>query len=234
MPRFKIHGPQKNILKWFYYNYPCHHISDHIGLYVIIFLCYSYNFVFQYQDKEDRYFIPIMQWKTVTFAIVLLQILVVITITSGSPLLDKTVSSYTRASVTDYRLPTNVKPIHYKIKLNPLINDTDPTIFTGEVKIRVKIIEETDSITLHYNDLSINTINVIRVNNETDIPVYHEYDNVTHFCVIRINKDGNEDVEETFKTNEEYVITITYSGYHRDDMYGFYRSSYKDENGNTV
>lgn len=175
-----------------------------------------------------------MQWKIVTFATVLLQILVVITNASGSPLLDKTVSSYNRASVTDYRLPTNVKPVHYKITLNPLIEDLDPRTFTGEVQIRVKIIEETDSITLHYNDLSINTISVNRINTETDIAVYHEYDNITHFCTIRINKVENEDVEETFKTNEEYIITINYLGYHRVDMYGFYRSSYKDENGDTV
>jgi hypothetical protein len=169
-----------------------------------------------------------------TFAMALLQILAVITITSGSPLLQKTVLSYNRASVIDYRLPTNVKPIHYKITLNPLIEDTDPRNFAGEVKIRVKIIEETDSITLHYNDLSVNTINVNSVNSETHIPVYHEYDNVTHFCIIKIDKDGNEDEEGIFKTNEEYIIAINYTGHHRDDMYGFYRSSYKDENGDTV
>lgn len=203
----------------------------------IKFLCSTYNFVFQYQDEEDRYLIPIMQQKTVTFATALLQVLAVIAIASGSPLLDKAMSSYIRASAIDYRLPTNVKPIHYIITLDPLLEDpdsTDPTTFTGEVKITVEVIEETESITLHYNDMSNVTINVARVTDGTDIPVQHTYDNITHFCTIRIDTSESGDVEGTFKTNEKYVITTNYSGYHRDDMYGFYRSSYKEENGATV
>jgi aminopeptidase N len=167
-------------------------------------------------------------------ATALLQILIVTTITSASPLLDKAITPDIRANEIDYHLPTNVKPIHYKITLSPLIEATDPKTFDGEVIIRVKVVEETRSITLHYNDLTIGNLNVTRVSTETDIPVNYEYDNTTHFCVIKIDKDEGDNVEDTFKANEEYVITIQYVGNHRDDMYGFYRSSYKDENGTTV
>lgn len=172
-----------------------------------------------------------MQWGTVTFAAVLLQILIT---TSALPALEKTVSSDIRANETDYRLPTNVRPIHYKITLDPLIEETDPSTFNGEVTIRVKVIEETESITLHYNDLTINDVIIAEVNTETNLTVNDTYDPVTHFWVIRFHTNDGEDAEGTFKANEEYLITASYSGHHQDDMYGFYRSSYKDTNGKTV
>jgi len=198
------------------------------------------NHVFQKLLKEGRHYIPIMQWKTFTFAAVLLQILMT---TSTVPILEERVSSDIRESNIDYRLPTNVKPTHYKITLDPLIVGQEPqeepvlpSTFIGEVIITVRVLEETRSITLHYNDLSIQdvSISVIRAGNETDLPVIDTYDNVTHFWVLSLNTSADDNAEETFKANEEYLIKINYTGHHRDDMYGFYRSSYKDTENNTV
>jgi aminopeptidase N len=180
-----------------------------------------------------------MQWKTVTFAAVLLQILMT---TSTHPTFEEIVSSDFRENNINYRLPTNVKPIHYKITLDPLLvgqgpqDEPVPNNFTGEVIITVKVLEETRSITLHYNDLSIQDedISIKRAGNETDLPVIHTYDNVTHFWVISLNTSAGDFAEETFKANQEYLIKTSYTGYHRDDMYGFYRSSYKDIENNTV
>jgi hypothetical protein len=151
--------------------------------------------------------------------------------------LEETVSSDIRASNTDYRLPTNVKPTHYKITLDTLIEGPDhrevllPTTFTGEVIITVKVTEETGSITLHYNDLIINEVNIKRAG--TVLPVSQMYDPVTNFWVISLNKSA-DNAEGTFKANEEYLIAVIYTGHHRDDMYGFYRSSYKNTEDTTV
>ena len=194
----------------------------------------QYNNVFQKLLKEGRHHIPIMQWETVTFAAVLLQILMT---TSTHPPLRKTVSSDIRATKIAYRLPTNVKPIHYKIMLDPLIaqiQQTVPSTFTGEVIINVIVIKETESITLHYNDLTIYDVTITRASDGTNLTVHHMHDAVSHFWVIRLDTSAGEDAERTFKANEEYQIMISYAGHHQDDMYGFYRSSYKDENNNTV
>jgi hypothetical protein len=174
-----------------------------------------------------------MAWKIEQCSIVLLQVLAVIILASASPLLDKGVSSNIRASEINYRLPTNVIPSNYKIILDPLIEEEedDPTTFTGEVIITVNVTEETESITLHYNDLSINELKVTPVGTDTEIPVRSDHNNVTHFFVI--TNDAEEESDRIFKVGE-HVITIAYEGFHRDDMYGFYRSSYKDEDGNTV
>lgn len=188
--------------------------------------------LFQHQAKGNREFTLKMEWKIVKISTALLQILVVITFTSASPLLEAAVLSNIRPSEINYRLPSNVIPSNYVITLDPLIEDDDPKTFTGEVKITVHITEETESITLHYNDLSIDEIKVTQVTDGKEFSAVYEYDNVTHFCVIKI--DSEEDENIIFKENEEYIITINYKGYHRSDMYGFYRSSYQDEDGNTV
>jgi len=190
----------------------------------------QYNHVFQKLLKEGRHYIPIMQWETVTFAAVLLQILMT---TSTLNPLEETVSSDIRASNTNYRLPTNVKPIHYKITLDPLIEEPGPieepvpSTFTGEVIIRVRVLEETRSITLHYNDLTIHGVSIKPAGNETYLPVSDTYHPDTHFWVISLDNG-------TFKTVEEYEITTNYTGHHQDDMYGFYRSSFRDAENKRV
>ena len=202
-----------------------------ICIFLRIFM--QYNHVFQKLLKEGRHYIPIMQWETVTFAAVLLQILMT---TSTLHPLEETVSSDIRANNTNYRLPTNVKPIHYKITLDPLIEEPGPieelvpSTFTGEVIIRVRVLEETRNITLHYNDLSIENVTITEASTETDLSVTHTYDNVTHFWVI----SAGDDAEATFKANKEYEITTNYAGHHQEDMYGFYRSSYRDAENKTV
>jgi hypothetical protein len=102
------------------------------------------------------------------------------------------------------------------------------------VIITVKVLEETSSITLHYDDLDIESISIQRAGNEIDWPAIHTYDAVTHFCVISLDTNAGVGAEETFKANEEYRIKTKYTGHHRDDMYGFYRSSYKDTENNIV
>ena len=197
----------------------------------------QYNHVFQKLLKEGRRYIPIMKWETVTFAAVLVLIL---TTTSTLLVLHGTVSSDIKASKIDYRLPTNVRPIHYKITLDPLIEEPGPieepvnSTFTGEVIITVKVLEETGTITLHYNDLTLEGVSIKRASSGTDLPVSDTYDSVTHFWVISLNTSADNDAETTFKANEEYLITTNYTGHHRDDMYGFYRSSYKDTENKRV
>jgi hypothetical protein len=166
-----------------------------------------------------------MRWETVTFAAVLLQILMT---TSTHSAIEEAVSYDIRESNirVDYRLPTNVRPINYNITLNPLIEEPVPSTFTGEVIIRVKVLEETGSITLHYNNLTIDGVNITEASTGIVLPVNDTYDNVTHFWVIRAGATA----EGTFKTNAEYLIAVNYTGHHLDDMFGFYRSSYRTEN----
>jgi hypothetical protein len=184
----------------------------------------QYNHVFQKLLQEGGHNIPIMQWKTVTFAAVLLQILMT---TSTVPLLEKTDSSDIRI---DYRLRTNVRPIHYKITLDPLMEEgSEPSIFTGVVEITVKVYDETENITLHHNEITINEFVITRVSTGSNLTTIESYDPVTHFWVLKLDTSNAEETERTFRRNEEYLIIAQYTGKLDDDMHGFYRSSYWED-----
>lgn len=160
--------------------------------------------------------------------IVALAVLLTFTTTSASPLINQRISTYSE-NVADYRLPTSVEPLHYIIKLEPLLGENEPTTFKGSVEILVRISEETDNITLHYYDMKITSFEVKKEGNDTPISVYEDYDIDTHFYTLYVN-----DSTQKLEINETYIITLKYEGNHRDDMYGFYRSYYKTESGDKV
>ncbi|XP_012524023.2 uncharacterized protein LOC105829586 [Monomorium pharaonis] len=118
----------------------------------------------------------------------------------------------------DYRLPTKIKPISYEIILSP--NFTDFT-FNGITKINVIVAQETKSITLHVGNIKIETVSVVPFRqNELSI----SYENITEKYTITLPKTVLED--------EELLIAFEYNGILSDNMIGFYRSSYVDQNGN--
>ena len=122
----------------------------------------------------------------------------------------------------DYRLPENVIPDNYNIKLKPLLStETDPDYFEGTVTIKVQVLEVTTSIILHAKDLTIKNVTVVK-EDDTEVSVIPSEDPTFEFLSI-INNDGKFEVAK-------YTITISYEGIHSDDMDGFYRSSYM-ENG---
>ncbi|TID29521.1 hypothetical protein CANINC_001916 [Pichia inconspicua] len=117
-------------------------------------------------------------------------------------------------------LPTNVKPLHYDLKLEPLF---DTFKFNGEVKIDLNVNEETDFITLHTVELELLDHFVIN-GSETLKPsdvVHDEEEQTTTF------KFSN-----TFKKGTKIQLYIKFIGELNDKMSGFYRSSYQ-ENGQT-
>ncbi|EFN87053.1 Aminopeptidase N [Harpegnathos saltator] len=92
--------------------------------------------------------------------------------------------------------------------------------FDGIVIISAAVEQETDSITLNVGDLKINSQSVLI--NQTNIRDSDSYDNVTEKYTITLLK--------TLKKGSQILITFGFEGKLRDDMIGFYRSSYFDEN----
>jgi aminopeptidase N len=124
----------------------------------------------------------------------------------------------------DYRLPNNTIPIHYDIWLSTDIHI--PTFsFNGLVSIRIKALENSSSITIHYRQLTIVNIDLFDSNDvliQSDL-AYREK-KVEEFLII--------EPQNLLLQNQEYIIKVNYAGKIRDDDAGFYRSSYVDELGN--
>lgn len=113
-------------------------------------------------------------------------------------------------------LPTNVKPLHYKLTLEPLF---DTFKFDGEVTIDLHVNERTNFITL--NSLEIE-IHEAKLNDHPikDIKLDEEKQSVTFT------------LDDHLVAGADAKLHIKFTGDLNDKMAGFYRSSY-EENGKT-
>ncbi|XP_043498883.1 putative aminopeptidase-2 [Polistes fuscatus] len=123
--------------------------------------------------------------------------------------------TYDDLASKDYRLPNSMHPTSYEINLFPkLIGDFS---FRGEVKINVTVDEPTKLIVLHYGSIFNVKSSVSAENTKLDIEDA-SYDNETEKYSILL--------KESLKKGDKIVLTLTYDSYLRNDMIGFYKSSY--------
>lgn len=123
----------------------------------------------------------------------------------------------------NYRLPNNTRPVHYDVALVTNIHEDDFE-FSGRVIITLKALEDTNNITIHYRQLTINDYKLIDSETENEINIKDAiYDEITEHFVF--------DLESPLKNDSQYQLTINYNGTLRDDLAGFHKSSYLDENG---
>lgn len=171
--------------------------------------------------------------------VILLVIELLIDISLSAPSLqdiDSASNSKEKIEEINYRLDNDVLPIDYVIELTPYFNnETDKEAFTfdGSVKITLQPTKtDVKIITLHKDDLNISDHNLALKTKyfptfpwelQNNIIIDHnEYDERTKKYSIVLS--------EPLVQNQEYELTIKYTGKLRTDVLGFYRSSYKDGN----
>lgn len=118
-------------------------------------------------------------------------------------------------------LPTNVKPQHYYLSLEPLF---DTFKFNGEVTIDLDVKKSSDFITLHTVDLELLEYHVTTASGKTVKPTstsYNDDDQTTTFKFA-----------ESLDADTSVKLYIKFIGELNDKMAGFYRSTY-EENGET-
>jgi aminopeptidase 2 len=117
------------------------------------------------------------------------------------------------------RLPTNVKPTHYDIRLEP---DLENASFTGLVTIHLNILKHTTSILLNAVDLDILTTHLILPDATFLIrKIYYDESQQTILVPLPGMIGGSIKLQQTFKgrLNDAKM------------MAGFMRSRYKDVDG---
>ncbi|KAL4893852.1 peptidase family M1-domain-containing protein [Aspergillus ambiguus] len=119
-------------------------------------------------------------------------------------------------------LPTNVKPVHYDLTLEP---NFEAFTYDGTVLIDLQVAEDTTSIALNSNEIDIHSAivsaqgSVVASNPE-----------------ISLNKDSQVATikfADTIPAGSTAQLKLTFTGILNDNMAGFYRSSYKMPNGET-
>lgn len=125
-------------------------------------------------------------------------------------------------SAIDVRLPKSVKPEKYYLKLTPYICNGNFT-FDGEVSIVLRVQNETNRVTFHGVELSFHKINLYSKKNGRPVKIIKRTEDLSRqFHVLQL--------AENLKASEHYVLNITYVGILNDNLHGFYRSSYEENN----
>lgn len=123
-----------------------------------------------------------------------------------------------------YRLPNDTVPETYDITLWTRIDRADFS-FEGNVQIGILAVEATQRITLHQRQLIIANAKLYTTTNPTqEINVdSFDYDPVLEFLQIHVTQG--------LTAGTRYTLSIDYTGTLREDNYGFYRSSYRNNDG---
>ncbi|KAK6530013.1 Aminopeptidase 2 mitochondrial, variant 2 [Orbilia ellipsospora] len=120
-------------------------------------------------------------------------------------------------------LPTAIKPSNYVVTLEP---NFEKFTFDGEVTIDLDVKEETDKVVVNSTEIKISSAELtgpsITQKVESNGVEYNEDLQTATF-----------DFGHKLQEGSKYQITIKFVGTLNDNMSGFYRSSYKDKDGNT-
>lgn len=132
--------------------------------------------------------------------------------------------STSKTNQINYRLPNNTKPESYDITLATNIDQNDFK-FSGRVSINFHVVEASYNITIHARQLAIEKIKLSTSFGAVINLYQHTYDNVTEFLIIPTQVQLQKD--------QQYILTVEYSGVLRTDLSGFYRATYINANGET-
>ena len=129
-------------------------------------------------------------------------------------------------SALSFRLPNNTVPIHYDVSLLTDIHLGNFDFF-GTVTIDIRVVEETETITIHYRQLAISSIDLLDFSGRIlESNVNFEQIEEVEFLVIKPRLMLIE--------LNRYKVVIRYRGLLRTDDYGFYRASYFNEEGRRI
>uniref|UniRef100_A0A182NNL8 Uncharacterized protein n=1 Tax=Anopheles dirus TaxID=7168 RepID=A0A182NNL8_9DIPT len=125
-----------------------------------------------------------------------------------------------------FRLPNSTVPTHYTLRLD---TDIDRGVFdyTGNVQIRINVVESTNQIVLHSSRNEISNLQ-LRTSAGLKVTVKNfEFDEEKEFLVINVGT--------TLQANSgTYTLEIDFTNsIDRNDQAGFYKSSYEDDQGVT-
>jgi len=159
-------------------------------------------------------------------------VLVLVACWASDPIFDD-VSPQLIEIVENYRLSLeNVEPIEYKIELEPIFeseNKYESFTFNGKSEITLNIKKSTDTITFHAKELEF-------IENEIQLTYNKDKNNIIKIKLESLSVNTTKDfVTLTFnnsipeKTNA--ILALKYTGKLNDQLRGFYRSSYQNEEG---
>ncbi|XP_046393801.1 aminopeptidase N-like [Ischnura elegans] len=125
-----------------------------------------------------------------------------------------------------YRLPTHLSPEHYTLKVITHLEDENTSRFEGSVTIKVRCLESSPNITLHFKDPLKIVHDGVKVFGPTegdggDISVSsYKEDTENDFYIMELS--------EPMQSGMTYLVSIPFHGKLTQLLAGYYLSSYED------
>lgn len=123
------------------------------------------------------------------------------------------------ASTNPHRLPSFVVPSHYRISLEP---NLDEATFSGSVEIEVEIGQATDNIQINSADLAITSAIVLDAVGGKTVASGVEHDEKMERATLSFDSE---------LSSGPYTIVTEFTGILNDKLHGFYRSVFTDNDG---
>lgn len=121
--------------------------------------------------------------------------------------------------LSDYPLPKTLEPQFYDVRINDI--NFEKSSFTGWVTITVTVKQDTKEVVLHCGKSLKCTFNTVIPKNGKKVEILNSERNKT-------TEKISASLSETLKEKSEVDVNLSFNGDLRDDMVGFYRSSYMD------
>jgi aminopeptidase N len=119
----------------------------------------------------------------------------------------------------NFRLPNNTMPTHYNIRITTNIHEGNLQ-FTGMTRIFIRVLEATNTITMHSMGTLIQRVLLLRPDLSTiQIDLTFRLDTETQFFVVN--------TRQQLQPNQEVVLQIDHTSFLRTDGLGFYRTIYQ-------
>lgn len=118
-----------------------------------------------------------------------------------------------------YRLPSNVTPRHYVLRIDP---DIEAETFTGSVAIEIEIDQPCSEITLNSEALTISAVSVATPGSEPIAVAFSIDDELQRLTLTGDFAAGDA------------VVSCSFSGAFDENLVGFYLSRFTDEDGSEL
>jgi puromycin-sensitive aminopeptidase len=124
----------------------------------------------------------------------------------------------TTLDTQSYKLPETVRPERYEIRLTP---DLTACTFAGEETVSVNVREPVTEIVLNAMELTIQAVSIVSADGKA-LPGTVTVDEINERAIVQFPQT---------LTPGPRKLHLTFSGILNDKLHGFYRSTYKDTNG---